>query len=170
SLRECSGPRLKTAVRTGKGRSHAGAAAVKFDALAPRCADNGLAADQAAMQLIVEGPPRPGGFIALAEGVAGDRHRFKAAIKPLRAEYGTPAHIPLAITLVALHAPGRMPDDRGGVGVEAQGLAMQNRGVDDVVAPLVPDQDAAVGGGDGWGDQHGAQPARGLEADRRERR
>src|SRR4029453_6244455 len=106
SLRECSGPRLKTAVRTGKGRSHAGAAAVKFDALAPRCADNGLAADQAAMELIVEWPPRPGGFIALAEGVTGDRQRFKAAIKAIRAEHGTPANIPLPIPLCALPAPG----------------------------------------------------------------
>src|SRR4029453_8465440 len=129
SLRECSGPRLKTAVRTGKGRSHAGAAAVKFDALAPRCADNGLAADQADMQLIVEWPPRPGGFIALAEGVAGDRQHFKGAIKAISAEHGTPAHIPLAIALFALHAPGRMHDDRRRVGVEAQGLAMANRGI-----------------------------------------
>src|SRR5689334_7398623 len=92
-------------------------------------------------------PPRPGGFIALAEGVAGDRQRFKAALKAISAEHGTPANRPLAIALCALHAPGWMPDDRGGVGVEAQGLAMQNRGVYDVAAPLVHDQDAAVVGG-----------------------
>src|SRR5262249_61469560 len=142
----------------------------KVRALAVHDSFSSLAADQADMELIVEWPPRPGGFIALAEGVSGDRHRFKAAIKAIRAEHGTPANIPLAIALCALHAPGRMHDDGGGVGVEAQGLAMQNRGVYDVAASLVHDQDAAVVGGDVWGDQHGAQPARGLEAERQEQR